>query len=174
MLTTLSCGTAANRKADRGDRFTNRRSGPFATASTSPARVVANKRGYLWGSYHWGLASNSEKQAEHYINTVKPAPDELIALNLEDATSRTLMNADEVLLFICRVKQLTGRYPVLYANHASAKLISVKFKNSEFSLRSIQLSAKGTAWPFTSTSCATAIAFPRVPAMRHRSLLAPE
>jgi lysozyme len=96
-------------------------------------KAEAKKRGYLWGSYHWGLSGNPEKQAEHYINTVKPAPDELIALDLEDAMSRTLMNADEALLFIRRVKQLTGRYPVLYTNHASARLISSRFKNSEFS-----------------------------------------
>ena len=96
-------------------------------------KVEARKRGYLWGSYHWGLSGNPERQAEHYINTVKPGPDELIALDLEDATSQTLMNADEALLFIRRVKQLTGRYPVLYTNHASAKLISSKLKYSEFS-----------------------------------------
>ncbi|MDP9606342.1 glycoside hydrolase family 25 protein [Variovorax sp. NFACC27] len=95
-------------------------------------KAEAKQRGYLWGSYHWGLAGDPERQAEHYINTVKPGPDELIALDLEDATSHTLMNADEALRFIRRVKQLTGRYPVLYTNHASAKLISSKFKSTEF------------------------------------------
>lgn len=96
-------------------------------------KAEAQKRGYLWGSYHWGLSGDPEKQAEHYINTVKPAADELIALDLEDATSNKLMNADEALLFIKKVKELTGRYPVLYTNHSSAKLISGKFKNGEFS-----------------------------------------
>lgn len=96
-------------------------------------KAEARKRGYLWGSYHWGVAGDPERQAEYYINTVKPGPDELIALDLEDATSKTLMNANEALLFIRRVKQLTGRYPVLYTNHASAKLISSKFKDSDFS-----------------------------------------
>jgi GH25 family lysozyme M1 (1,4-beta-N-acetylmuramidase) len=93
----------------------------------------AKKRGYLWGSYHWGVTGNPEQQADHYIDTVKPTADELIALDLEDATSTKLMNADEALRFIKRVKERTGRYPVLYTNHTSAKLLSAKFKNTEFS-----------------------------------------
>jgi len=90
------------------------------------------KRGYLWGSYHWGVSGNPEKQADYYLDTVKPGDDELIALDLENAASKKLMNAEEALLFIKRVKARTGRYPVLYTNHASTKLLSIKFKGTEF------------------------------------------
>jgi GH25 family lysozyme M1 (1,4-beta-N-acetylmuramidase) len=92
----------------------------------------ALKRGYLWGSYHWGVAGNPEKQADFYVDTVKPGPDELIALDLEDAQSKTLMNVDEAIRFVERVKARTGRYPVLYTNHSSAKLISSKYKDTVF------------------------------------------
>ena len=92
----------------------------------------AKKRGYLWGSYHWGVSGNPEKQADYYLDTVKPGDDELIALDLEDAASKKLMNAEESLRFIKRVKERTGRYPVLYTNHKSAKLLSAKFKGTEF------------------------------------------
>lgn len=92
----------------------------------------ALKRGYLWGSYHWGVKGNPEKQADFYIDTVKPGPDELIALDLEDAKSKTLMNVEEAILFIKRVKARTGRYPLLYTNHSSAKLISAKYKDNVF------------------------------------------
>ena len=95
-------------------------------------KVEAKKRGYLWGSYHWGVTGDPEKQADYYIDTVKPEADELIALDLEDATSTKLMNADEALRFIKRVRERTGRYPLLYTNHASAKLISQEFKNTDF------------------------------------------
>jgi GH25 family lysozyme M1 (1,4-beta-N-acetylmuramidase) len=95
-------------------------------------KAEARKRGYLWGSYHWGVAGDPEKQADFYVDTVKPEPDELIALDLEDATSKTLMNVDEAVLFVERVKSRTGRYPVLYTNHASAKLISASFRDSVF------------------------------------------
>lgn len=92
----------------------------------------ALKRGYLWGSYHWGLAGNPAKQADFYIDTVKPQADELLALDLEKADSKTLMNVDEAIVFVERVKTRTGRYPVLYTNHDSARLISTKYRDSVF------------------------------------------
>lgn len=108
----------------------------IGTSKLDPAYLArkqeARKRGYLWGSYHWGVSGNPEQQADFYLDTVKPDKDELIALDLEDANSKTLMNAEQALRFIRRVKKKTGRYPVLYTNHASAQLISTKFKNTEF------------------------------------------
>lgn len=98
----------------------------------SKRKEEARKRGYLWGSYHWGVSGQPEIQADFYIDTVKPGPDELIALDLEDAQSKTLMNVDEAILFVERVKIRTGRYPVLYTNHSSAKLIAAKYKDSVF------------------------------------------
>jgi lysozyme len=98
----------------------------------SSRKAEAKERGYLWGSYHWGVTGDPEQQADYYIDTVEPEADELIALDLEDATSSTLMNADEALLFIKQVRERTGRYPLLYTNHASAKLICEEFKNTDF------------------------------------------
>lgn len=95
-------------------------------------KTEARKRGYLWGSYHWGVTGEPEKQADFYIDTVKPGSDELIALDLEDARSRTLMNVDEAIRFVERVKLRTGRYPLLYTNHSSAKLISANYQGSVF------------------------------------------
>jgi GH25 family lysozyme M1 (1,4-beta-N-acetylmuramidase) len=92
----------------------------------------ALKRGYLWGSYHWGVAGDPEKQADFYIDTAKPGADELIALDLEDGQSKILMNVDEAILFVERIKARTGRYSVLYTTHSSAKLISSKYKGSVF------------------------------------------
>src|SRR5215470_416983 len=95
-------------------------------------KAEAKNRGYLWGSYHWGVAGNPKKQADFYLDTVKPEDDELIALDLEDVTSKTLMNADEALAFIKRIKEKSGRYPVLYTNHKCARILSSKFKGTEF------------------------------------------
>lgn len=95
-------------------------------------KAKAKGRGYLWGSYHWGVAGHPVQQADHYLDTVKPAADELIALDLEDVHSRTLMNADEALLFLKRVKERTGRYPLLYTNQAGAQHISQKLPDEAF------------------------------------------
>ena len=50
-------------------------------AGYAKRKEEARKRGYLWGSYHWGVTGQPEKQADFYIDTVKPGPDELIALD---------------------------------------------------------------------------------------------
>lgn len=106
------------------------------TTALDPAyfqrKQEAQERGYLWGSYHWGVSGNPEAQADHYIDTVKPQEDELIALDLEDASSGKLMNADEALRFIAHIRSRLGRYPVLYTNHSSAKLISANYQNTVF------------------------------------------
>src|SRR5262245_35570523 len=108
----------------------------IGTSEIDPAyhsrKAEAKKRGYLWGSYHWGVAGDPEKQADFYLDTAEPADDELIALDLEDVNSKTLMNADEALAFIKRIKEKSGRYPVLYTNHTSAKILSLKFNGTEF------------------------------------------
>jgi GH25 family lysozyme M1 (1,4-beta-N-acetylmuramidase) len=108
----------------------------IGTSEIDPAylsrKAEAKKRGYLWGSYHWGVAGDPERQADFYLDTVKPADDELIALDLEDVTSKTLMNSDEALVFIKRIKEKSRRYPVLYTNHQSARILSLKYKGTEF------------------------------------------
>lgn len=94
----------------------------------------ANTRGYLWGSYHWGLSGNPEKQADYYIDTVKPDSNEVIALDLEDIESKKFMSAEEALSFAKRTKKITGRYPVIYTNDNCAKILSSKYAGSEFAL----------------------------------------
>ncbi len=87
-------------------------------------RAEAKRRGYLWGSYHWGVPGNPEQQADFYIDTVKPADDEVIALDLEGVTSKKFMSIGEAVKFIARIKERTGRYPVVYANYKTAAVIS--------------------------------------------------
>src|SRR6266545_412331 len=49
-------------------------------------RAEARRRGYLWGSYHWGTAGDGASQADFYLDTAKPVDDEVIALDLEDVS----------------------------------------------------------------------------------------
>lgn len=83
----------------------------------------ALKRGYLWGSYHLGRPGDPIKQAEHYLKVTDPDADELIALDLESISS-SFMSLDAARKFIEHIVQETQRHPLLYVNHASAKLIS--------------------------------------------------
>jgi len=87
-------------------------------------KTEAKKRGYLWGSYHWGLPGKPEEQADFYIDMVKPDDEEVIALDLEDVSSVKFMSLGEAEKFVMRVKERTGRYPMIYANHKTAAQIS--------------------------------------------------
>lgn len=87
-------------------------------------KAEAKKRGYLWGSYHFGMAGSPERQADFYLATVKPADDEVIALDLEDVGSEKYMSIAEAEKFIAFVRERTGRYPMVYVNHLSAGLIA--------------------------------------------------
>jgi lysozyme len=83
----------------------------------------AVKRGYLWGSYHLGRPGDPAKQAAHYLKVANPGSDELIALDLEQI-GPSFMTLNAARKFIEHIVQVTGRYPLLYINHATAKAIS--------------------------------------------------
>lgn len=83
----------------------------------------ALKRGYLWGSYHLGRATNPIAQAKHYLQITQPAPNEFIALDLENLNSR-FMSINEVEKFIHSIHSATGRYPVLYTNNHTVEQIT--------------------------------------------------
>lgn len=76
-------------------------------------RDEARRRGYLWGSYHLGGPGNPIKQADDYLDFAKPAADEVMALDLEDISPQ-FMSIREAAVFVARVKERTGRYPMVY------------------------------------------------------------
>jgi GH25 family lysozyme M1 (1,4-beta-N-acetylmuramidase) len=90
-------------------------------------RDEAKKRGYKWGAYHFARAGDPIKQADFFLNTVKPAADELMALDLESVDSTKHMSFDDARIFIRRIKEKTGRYPMVYANNEVTKAISDRY-----------------------------------------------
>jgi lysozyme len=87
-------------------------------------KAEATRRGYRWGSYHLGKPGNPIKQADFYLDTVKPSADEVIALDIEGLNPATDMSLANARRFIRRIHKKTGRYPLLYANQAVVKQIS--------------------------------------------------
>jgi lysozyme len=97
-------------------------------------KAEATKRGYCWGSYHLGKPGNPIKQADFYLDTVKPSADEVIALDIEGLNPATDMSLANARRFIRRIHKKTGRYPLLYANQAVVKQISDSYpKDKVFS-----------------------------------------
>lgn len=90
-------------------------------------REEARKRGYKWGAYHFGRPGDPIKQADFFLKTVMPADDELIALDLESVDEDKDMSLEEVRVFIKRIQEKTGRYPLIYANNEVTKAISDKY-----------------------------------------------
>jgi GH25 family lysozyme M1 (1,4-beta-N-acetylmuramidase) len=87
-------------------------------------KIEAKKRGYKWGAYHLGKAGDPIKQADFFLETVKPEADDLLALDLESTDFAKHMSFDEARVFINRIKEKTGRYPLVYANNLVVKAIN--------------------------------------------------
>ena len=94
-------------------------------------RDEAKKRGYKWGAYHFGKPGDPVKQADFFLETVKPEADDLIALDLESADAQKHMSFDEARIFIKRIKEKTGRYPLIYANNLVTKAISDQYGSDD-------------------------------------------
>lgn len=76
-------------------------------------RNEAKRRGYLWGSYHLGRPGDPVEQADFYLDFAKPAEDEVMALDLE-GTGPSDMTVANATRFIARIRERTGRYPLVY------------------------------------------------------------
>jgi lysozyme len=91
----------------------------------------AKTRGYKWGSYHLGRPGDPIRQADFYLDVARPADDEVMALDIESLNDRTDMSLANAKRFIQRIREKTGRYPLLYANHAVVKGISESYGRDE-------------------------------------------
>ncbi len=104
--------------------------GDRADRKYAERRDEAKKRGYKWGAYHFGKPGDPIKQADFFLDTVKPGKDDLIALDLESTDAKD-MSLDEARVFIKRIKERTGRYTLIYANNEVAKAISQQYGADE-------------------------------------------
>ncbi|MHC8349765.1 glycoside hydrolase family 25 protein [Pseudomonas sp. RT4P38] len=109
--------------------------GMKADKKYSERRAEAKKRGYLWGSYHLGLAGNPIAQADNYLKVSEVEGDDLIALDLEELSSK-FMSLENAKIFMRHIADKTGRLPVLYANHAVTQAIIKDEKSGPFLMTS--------------------------------------
>lgn len=94
-------------------------------------KIEAKKRGYKWGAYHLGKAGDPIKQADFFLETVKPDRDDLLALDLESTDATKDMSFVDARVFIKRILEKTGRYPIVYANNLVTKAITEQFGEDE-------------------------------------------
>ncbi len=97
---------------DRDSKYAYRQSG-------------ASRAGLLWGAYHFGNASDGERQADHFLEVVRAGMESsplksgvLLVLDAEQNTHYPggTMRVQQAVSFIRRVHQRTGLYPGFYSN----------------------------------------------------------
>ncbi len=89
-------------------------------------QIEAVRRGYRWGAYHLFRPGDPIKQADFFLSTVKPTKDDLLVLDLESTDAKD-MSLAEALVFLKRIKQATGRYPLIYANDLVTRAINDQY-----------------------------------------------
>ena len=101
--------------------------GDRADRKYAERKIEAKKRGYKWGAYHFGKPGDPITQADFFLDTVKPDKDDLIALDLESEDATKHMSFNDARVFIRRIKEKTGRYPLIYGNNEVTKAISAQY-----------------------------------------------
>lgn len=87
-------------------------------------RTVAKALGLKWGAYHLGRPGNPIDQANNFIDFADPAPDDLIALDIEDNDPKKWMSLQDAETFARHIHTRLGRWPVLYTNGSTALYIA--------------------------------------------------
>ena len=85
-------------------------------------RTVAKALGLKWGAYHLGRPGNPIDQANNFIDFADPAPDDLIALDIEENDPEKWMSLEDAETFVRHIHTRLGRLPVLYTNGSTALL----------------------------------------------------
>lgn len=83
-------------------------------------RTVAKALGLKWGAYHLGRPGNPIDQANNFIDFADPAPDDLIALDIEENDAGKWMSLADAEIFARHIHTRLGRWPVLYTNGSTA------------------------------------------------------
>ncbi|PWJ85448.1 GH25 family lysozyme M1 (1,4-beta-N-acetylmuramidase) [Pseudaminobacter salicylatoxidans] len=87
-------------------------------------RAMAKTLGLKWGAYHLARPGNPIDQANNFIDFADPAPDDLIALDIEDNDPEKWMSLEDAEEFVRHIQRRTGRYPILYTNGSTAQHIA--------------------------------------------------
>lgn len=88
-------------------------------------RMLAKANGLLWGAYHLGRPGNPIDQANHFLDYATPGTEDMMVLDIEGLDSKQYMSLDDAEIFARHIKTRTGRYPVLYINHDTARYIAI-------------------------------------------------
>jgi len=87
-------------------------------------RTIAKALGLKWGAYHLARPGNPVEQADNFVDFADPAPDDLLALDIEDNDPGQWMSLEDAERFVRQVHRRVGRFPLLYTNDSTARHIA--------------------------------------------------
>lgn len=87
-------------------------------------RAMAKALGLKWGAYHLARPGNPIEQANNFLDFAQPAPDDLMALDIEENDPQKWMSLEDAQQFARQIQRRTGRYPILYTNGSTAQHIA--------------------------------------------------
>ncbi|MGO4330335.1 glycoside hydrolase family 25 protein [Cupriavidus sp. 2TAF22] len=115
-LTAFNAGVrAVIHKASEGETFQD--------PKYRKRRDQALAAGLLWGAYHFSSSRPAIKQADNFLGAVQwgdPAVDNsrtLFCLDFEPSSSGPDMTLEQAHAFVTRVKEKTGRWPMIYGGN---------------------------------------------------------
>jgi lysozyme len=91
--------------------------GTFKDPEYAKRKKAAKDAGFLWGAYHFATSADVEQQVDFFLNTVQPAPDDLVAFDWEAPKHGTPMTIAHVRDSVELIHHKLGRYPLLYGGH---------------------------------------------------------
>ena len=82
----------------------------------------ATAAGLWWGAYHFGTNADGAAQAQYFLKTVNPGPNDLLALDFEEnpSSQMTIAQAEQ---FVTEVFNQTGRYPGFYSDALAGNML---------------------------------------------------
>jgi lysozyme len=86
-------------------------------------RSLALAAGLWWGAYHFATGDDAAAQAEHFLSTVTPGPNDLLVLDFEQNTAGSSMSLAGAEQFVTQVQAATGRWPGLYSGSYMDQLL---------------------------------------------------
>jgi lysozyme len=86
-------------------------------------RDKAQQAGLLWGAYHFGVGADGVEQADFFLKTVQPGPQDLLVLDFEGNPQGPSMNLEEARAFVTHISQTLGRFPGLYSGYYIKQLL---------------------------------------------------
>jgi lysozyme len=87
--------------------------------------AAAKAAGLLVGAYHFNSGENVTEQINHFLDTVKPDNNTLLALDFEDYPQSN-MTLDQCEEFLVSVHKLVGKPPKLYSGNRVKNLLGTK------------------------------------------------